>query len=375
MRAVYAMIGSKSRHALLAGALVGSLACSGAELVVECADAKGHHVVCGFQNPEDLALLDDGRTVVLSQFGDMEGTIAGSLAIFDLESETLRVAYEGGQGQAATPGWGDLDCVTSPPDPFSPHGIYVANRPDGRLRMLVVNHGGRETIEMFEITGRGEDTKIEWRGCALTPEGAFLNSVAALPDGGFVTTHMMNRDSQALDNLRMLFGKDTGFVYEWQSGRGMQKLAGTDGPFPNGIEASPDGRVIYINLYSAGEVWKVSRETGERLATAEVARPDNVKWGQDGRLLVASHVAPSTDFMSCQPGIEGACGVAFEIVAVDPETMERTVVFRNEGAPMGGATVAIDIGGGELLMGSFAGDRVLRGKRMEEGRGAEGHSK
>jgi hypothetical protein len=43
--------------------------------------------------------------------------------------------------------------------------------------------------------------------------------------------------------------------------------------------------------------------------------------------------------------------------------MERQVVFQNAGAPMGGATVAIDIGGRELLMGSFAGDRVLRARR------------
>ena len=34
-------------------------------------------------------------------------------------------------------------------------------------------------------------------------------------------------------------------------------------------------------------------------------------------------------------------------------------IFENRGAPMGGGTVAIDIGR-ELVIGSFAGDRVIR---------------
>jgi len=335
------------------------LGCSGADPIVECADAKGHHVVCGFQNPEDLALLDDGRTVVVSQFGGMDGSMSGNIALFDLTSETLRRAFVADREYRAEAGWGDVDCPGSPPQAFSPHGIDVALRPDGRLRLLVVNHGGREAVEAFEITGRGEATRIIWRGCAVPPEGAFMNDVVSLPDGGFLVTHMMDRDSQIFDMLRASIGSDTGFVYEWQPGAGFTPVAGTESPFPNGIELSADGTAIFINLYTIGEVRKVSRTTGEILGSLEVSQPDNSTWGRDGRLLVASHTASFGELFACQPDIEGACAFSFEIVSVDPETMQGVVVFENEGAPMGAATVALDVGG-DILMGSFAGDRVMR---------------
>jgi hypothetical protein len=66
--------------------------------------------------------------------------------------------------------------------------------------------------------------------------------------------------------------------------------------------------------------------------------------------------------MACNELEEGACPFGFEIIALDPKTMETEVVFANEGPPMGAATVAIDTGS-ELVLGSFAGDRILRAKR------------
>ena len=57
--------------------------------------------------------------------------------------------------------------------------------------------------------------------------------------------------------------------------------------------------------------------------------------------------------------VEGACPIEFQIVAIDPVTMETEILYRNEGAPMGAGTVGLVIGD-ELFIGSFAGDRILR---------------
>lgn len=51
--------------------------------------------------------------------------------------------------------------------------------------------------------------------------------------------------------------------------------------------------------------------------------------------------------------------MAFKIVALDPDSMETETVFWNEGPPMGAGTIALDLGT-ELLIGSFAGDRMIR---------------
>ena len=63
--------------------------------------------------------------------------------------------------------------------------------------------------------------------------------------------------------------------------------------------------------------------------------------------------------MRCQELDEGACPLSFEIVALDPETLEGELVFANEGAPMGAGTVAVEVGS-DLLIGSFAGDRIIK---------------
>ncbi len=283
----------------------------------------------------------------------------------------LRIAFPGAAEVAAGPetlpaaaagGWGDESCPGPSGATFSPHGIDLARRSDGRLRLLVVNHGARESVELFEVSGAGSAIAIEWRGCAIAPEGSLFNDVVGLPDAGFLVTRMMDRDAQVWETLRSALGFDTGFVYEWQPARGYRVVAGTAGAMPNGIELSADGHEIFLSLYGAGEVRRISRRSGEILARARVARPDNLSWGRDGRLLVASHLGGFADQMACMELSEGACPMPFEILALDPATLQGETIFANAGAPMGAGTVALDLGD-ELLIGSFAGDRIIKAKR------------
>jgi len=257
--------------------------------------------------------------------------------------------------------WGAADCPGPPSPAFSPHGLDLATLPDGALRLLVVNHGGRESVEFFAVDHDADSTGLSWRGCAIPPPSSYMNDVVSLPDGGFLVTHMMDKESETLGLIRAGLGFDTGFVYEWQPVSGFSKVAGTDAPFPNGIELSADGSEIYLNAYSAGEVRRIDRRTGETLARADVAAPDNLSWSQDGRLLVASHRGGIRDQMACYGLTEGACPMAFEIVALDPITLEGDAIFGNAGPPMGAGTVAVDVGD-ELVIGSFASDRVIRVK-------------
>ena len=99
--------------------------------------------------------------------------------------------------------------------------------------------------------------------------------------------------------------------------------------------------------------------TGELLAATRVPAPDNLSWARDGRLLVASHVGGFFDNMHCMDLEHGACPMSFEILALDPITLEGAAVFANSGSPMGAGTVALHVGDG-LVIGSFAGDRVIR---------------
>ena len=358
------------------------LGCSTPEPILECAGVGDFGVVCGFDNPEDLALLPDGDLLV-SQFASMDGSRAGSITLFNPETEAQRVLFplEGsnrgdkdrgdkdrgdkdrGDRDRGDEDWGADDCPGPPGKEFAPHGIDLATRSDGALQLLVVNHGGRESIEFFEVMTPPDPeagaVALQWRGCAVPPEQAYLNDVVALPEGGFATTHMMPRDSQAWSMISASFGADTGHVYEWQRDAGWSKVTESDAPFPNGIEVSSDGETLYFAAYIGGEVRRPSRKTGELLGVAEdITQPDNLAWSADGRrLYVASHVEGfRTNFCT---GLEaGACPVGFEIVALDPDTLERETVYAHEGGPpMGAATVALEVGD-VLYLGTFAGDRI-----------------
>jgi len=335
------------------------LGCGTPEGITECETVAGLEPICGFQNPEDLARVPDSRALLVSQYGTMDGSRPGSLARYDTATGERRVLFQGTDAASgkATPGWGEVDCPGPPGAAFAPHGIHLARRSDDALQLLVVNHGGRESIEFFEVAAGGKS--LRWRGCALPPDDAYINSVVATPEGGFLATHMYPRTS-AVGALAGLIGRDTGTVLEWSPDGSWAVVPGTDAPFPNGIELSPDGKTIYLNAYLADEVRMIDRETGELRATAPVASPDNARWSADGsRLLVASHTGPFLDMMRCQRTEEGACPLAFEIVALDPDTLARETVLTHEGPPMGAATVALDLDG-QLYLGSFKGDRLVR---------------
>jgi SMP-30/Gluconolactonase/LRE-like region len=350
------------RGAALALAGVCALACARPrDPILDCTPAPDARPICGFRNPEDLALLPKARALVVSQLGSLDGAKPGSLVFFDLESESLSDAFPAAGSGPGAPraGWGEPDCPGAPGAAFSPHGLDLASRPDGALELLVVNHGGRESVELFEVTDAPDAPALAWCGCAIAPAGAMLNDVAALPDGGFVATDFLPKAHPTLWSLLGLLRISTGEVLEWQPGRGFRKLAGTEGPLPNGIAVSRDGETLYVDEYLADEVRKISRRTGELLGSAEVASPDNLNWSPDGKLLVASHDAPMNEIAACGDVERGQCPFHFSIVLLDPERMEGTAVYENAGPPMGAGTSALRIGD-ELYIGSFAGDRLLR---------------
>ena len=355
------------RHAVVRAALVAfaalvALACGRAEPVLSC-DAVGPATpICGFTNPEDLELLPDGSGLVVSEFGAMDGKGVGAIARLGLASGSRGLLWRGGDVGALAPGWGDPACPGVPKQ-ISPHGIHLSRRPDGAQQLLVVNHAGRESVELFELIGARGDWRLEWRGCAIAPEGAWLNDVVALPEGGFLATSMLPRregTGQILEYAKAaVLGMPTGHALEWRPGRGWAPLPGSDVVFANGIALSPDGRTVFLNASVGGKVHRIDRSSGAETGSADVSGPDNSTWAPDGRLLVASFTGPLWSTLACD-GLEvGACPVAFEIVAVDPATLATETLYRGEGAPMGGGTVGLRVGD-ELFIGSFAGDRILR---------------
>ena len=323
--------------------------------IVPCEPLGDMQPYCGFRNPEDLVHIPGTKVLVASEMADMlDQSAVGTLSTFDVDTGKrtelpVSLVPEGDR-------WGNPDCV--PPSHLNPHGIDLRVRPDARRELLVVNHGGRESVEMLELDDSDGVWRAQWRGCAIPPGEPLLNDVTALPGGGFAATHMWDRDDSMVGVVfRLLLEMDTGWVWVWTPDGGFERLEGTDGAMPNGIASSPDGSVLFVDMYVEDRVVRYDRKTKEIVGEVEVSQPDNIVVAGDGRLWVAGH-HQFIGNMECA-GVEGACPWKYSVTVIDPEAMTGEVVLEHEGAPMGFATVALPVGDA-LFLGSAQGDRIVK---------------
>ncbi len=336
------------------------LACGAAAATADttgnCQPYEGIESICGLDRPEDIVAAPNGRDLIFSQFGTN-----GGLAVLDTYNNSVHKLYPGSDSMVASDElWGDPGCTT-PSDPMQAHGIDLGKRGDGSWQLLAVNHGGRESVEFFELkAGEQDRPQLTWRGCVVMPDQGNINDVAALPEGGFLVTHMADKDSQMWQLFLSFFGVDSGFVYRWDRRSGFSIVAGTEGKMPNGILLSPDGESFYLNMYFGNELRKYDLASGELLARVEVEKPDNLSWSPRGKLLLASQHASLFELFKSldQKGPEPSM-LPFSIFEIDPETLEKRLLLRREGPPMGAGTVAVELNG-YLYIGSYVGDRMIK---------------
>ena len=336
------------------------------EPITACDPVGDTSPLCGWQNPEDLVALPGGRHIIVSEYGGQNGEQSGTLALLDLVTETRQVLYTGSSANAGA-NWGDDSCLEPADGQFSPHGIHLSKRDDGQLQLLAVQHSGRESVEMFAVRQEAESWIVSWQGCVEAPAQSMLNDVVATPDGGFIVTNMMPRSDSTfkmfLEYMKSsAFGIESGYALSWNHDEGFQQLASTLGSVPNGIEIAPDGETVFVNYSASGEVRRVNRLTDTVEASVDTLPPlDNATWSNDGRLLVAGGIENPLRMMGCTGLQSGSCPGAFAILAVDPVTLAYETIYESDADTPGGAgTVGLQIADGSLLIGTFAGDRIMR---------------
>jgi hypothetical protein len=237
---------------------------------------------------------------------------------------------------------------------FSAHGLSL--RPEaqaGHYKMYITSHGAREAVEAFELDASGAKPSLTWVGCVPLPmpEHTFSNSVAILPDGGFVVTKFMD-PSEKNAFAGIMQGKVTGVVWEWHPGdAAVKEVPGTATSGPNGIEISKDGKTMYLAVMGKHEVVKYA--LGDHPMAGASAKldilVDNVHWGPNGKLLAAGGIAAA-------PGAGGPAG--WKVYEIDPDTMAAKEIAMMDGkGPMPSISVGT-IADGDLWVGAPRGDHV-----------------
>lgn len=317
-----------------------------------CAPEGDLHFICGPNAVEDMQLIPGTDWIVGS--GMAEGNTPGKLHLINAETKVWSVLYPSAVAKSELDKTDYFKCP-GPADPskFGAHGIALKQTGPKSFQLLSVNHGGRESIEVFNLDTSGTKPSITWIGCVIIPAGTFVNSVAFLPKEGFVYTKFY--DTTAKNGIASVFdGHPTGGLYEWHTQEGITEVPGTGVAGANGVAVSKDGKWYFVDAWGAQQVVRFSRGAGKRQKdVVDVGfSPDNVRWAPDGTLLIAGQ--------NGTPGPKGGIPnfKGWTVIKMNPETLKYTKVA--SGAPdsiFQGVSNAIEVGH-TLWLGIYRGDRV-----------------
>jgi len=311
-------------------------------------------VLCGTHSPEDLELAPDGKYLIATQFVNQgrAGVPGQGMELFDLAKKTFaKMAVS----DAPDKSWGDASCPGPIDDALVSHGESLAKRKNGVWALYVVNHGKRQSIEMYELKRAPGGWALVWHGCEMAAHD--YNDVAILPDGGFVGTYPTGLSSGGSGGP--FGGAVTGYVVRWTPGKGEMELPGTRMRYPNGVVASADGRTIYINEFSAKQIYKYDLNEGKSLGSVKVDfLPDNLTWAKDGHLLAAGVKGARGN---CPEGSDRPCIQGFGVAEIDPATMQARTLFDSASVEplIGGVSSALKVGN-SIYLGAFTGDRIVK---------------
>jgi hypothetical protein len=310
----------------------------------ECELTSGVRAVCGLNKPEDMLRLGDSDWVVTGNMGNDDWAEGGFYAVRIGDKAFRAITPE--LSRPAEPAY--HGCPGAPdPKLLSAHGIALRARAQGEYTLYAVNHGGRESVEVFDVRVSAEGPALTWTGCIVLPAEHEANSVAPLPDGGIVVT------------IPHLPSSSQGAVLRWAPGGSWTEVPGTRFQGDNGILVSPDGTRLYVNEYFNNRVHEVplgGAATPPR--SVELGfHPDNVRFAPDGAILVTGHPNYLAVVGLC--GFVLKCGIGTEVARIDPATFQAATLFKRGANETFSAGTSAIVVGDELWIGSFVSRALL----------------
>lgn len=317
--------------------------------------------VCGFKDPEDIEYVASRDLLLVTEEG-----LGGRVLAMRPGATRPRVLWPPAAGPAAK---GDPRC--RPPSDnarIATQGSSILDRGrEAPVRVAIILHqvkGGvmSDSVQLFDLTGSGDDPALAWAGCIPYPREVVGNDLVLLSDGSILATNYAPSATPAAlgkSVLRGALGGNTGDVIRWSPQRGWSHIPGTAGAIPNGITVSRDEKTFFFA--DAGH-WRVGIGQVDPASRAPIAfvavggAPDNLTRAPSGAVLAAVNTLSGDVPFLCSLGGR-QCRSGWAVWEIDPATRKAREVVADNGKRLATATVALEHGG-RLYIGSMAEDRV-----------------
>lgn len=299
--------------------------------------------VTGVIGAEDVTIDADTMVAYLSA-EDRRAAAAGRPARGEVYALDLR-------SDAAAP----VPLTAGVPADFHPHGISLWRGPDGK-RLFVINHpvAGGHTVEIYDV-GPERLRHVE---TVTYPELASPNDLVAVGSRQFYATNDRRHRDGFLATVEGYLQMPWASVSYFDGSRG--RLAAEGIAFANGINASADGKTLYVAELLGQAVRVYDRDPGSgsltlRSSIALGSSPDNIEVEASGRLSVAAH-PKIFDFLAHAE--DAARPAPSQALRVDPASGVVEEVFLDDGTLLSAAATAATAGG-TMVLGPIFDARVL----------------
>ncbi|MET0390264.1 MAG: hypothetical protein ABW321_30110 [Polyangiales bacterium] len=299
-------------------------------------------LLCGVENVEDLVAIPNSRWIIGSGLGDATFQ-SGALHLIDARATTAKqLVPELRPDLVAEPPYAGCP---APPDAafFSAHGLSLRSSVDGTYELFVVNHGGRESVEVFRVTPSFREPTFDWIGCIIAPPTAHsINAVAAGASGRLLLSATAANGRGTPEQL--FAGENTGAVYSWEAEAGWAEIVDSALPGNNGIVLADDERGVFVAAWAAASVTYIPlvADAPARSTIELDFFPDNIRRAFDGKLAVTGQVASLEDVSTCVAADDRHCAIDYRAALIDPTSLTVTTLYDGDGTEAFGlATVAL----------------------------------
>lgn len=238
---------------------------------------------------------------------------------------------------------------------FSPHGVSLYVGPDGRATLLVVNHERmHHTVEVYDWDGQA----LSHRKTIADPMMVSPNDVHALDHERFFVTNDHANPPGFARTIEEYFRREISNVLYYDGSRFREAASGIG--LPNGVNASPDGRTLYVASTITGSirVFDLDAPKGTISPKGRIelgSGPDNIDVDTDGRLWVACHPKLLTFVRHVS---DPAVLAPSQVFRIDPAGGKVEEMFLDLGSAISASSVAA-FHHGRMLVGTVFDPKFL----------------